>query len=83
VDRLGGERLTVLQFDAHTDLRPEYEGTRHSHAAVMHQVHEAVDIVAVGIRALTREEAALAKGATGSTSSTRTTSTRGTRGWTR
>lgn len=59
-ERLGGERLTVLQFDAHTDLRPEYEGTRHSHAAVMHQVHGAVDIVAVGIRALTGEEATLA-----------------------
>jgi agmatinase len=61
VERLGGERLTVLQFDAHTDLRPEYEGTRHSHASVMHQVHEDVDIVAVGIRALTVEEARLAK----------------------
>lgn len=61
VDRLGGERLSVLQFDAHTDLRPEYEGTPHSHAAVMHQVHEAVDIVAVGIRALTGEEARLAR----------------------
>jgi agmatinase len=61
VDRLAGERLTVLQFDAHTDLRPEYEGTPHSHAAVMYQVHESVDIVAVGIRALTREESALAR----------------------
>jgi agmatinase len=61
VERLGGDRLTVLQFDAHTDLRPEYEGTRHSHAAVMHQVHEEVDIVAVGIRAVTREEARLAR----------------------
>lgn len=61
VERLAGERLTVLQFDAHTDLRPEYEGTPHSHAAVMHQVHESVDIVAVGIRALTREESALAR----------------------
>jgi agmatinase len=59
--RLGGERLTVLQFDAHTDLRPEYEGTPHSHAAVMHQVREEVDIVAVGIRALTRDEATLAR----------------------
>jgi agmatinase len=59
--RLGGERLTVLQFDAHTDLRPEYEGTRHSHAAVMHQVRDEVDIVAVGIRALTRDEATLAR----------------------
>ncbi len=62
VDRLGGERLTVLQFDAHTDLRPKYEGTRHSHASVMHQVHESVDIVAVGIRSLTSDEARLAEG---------------------
>ena len=62
-DRLAeeGERLTVLQFDAHTDLRPEYEGTPYSHAAVMHRVHENVDLVAVGIRALTREEAELAR----------------------
>jgi agmatinase len=60
-ERLAGERLTVLQFDAHTDLRPEYEGTPHSHAAVMYQVHEQVDIVAVGIRALTGDEARLAE----------------------
>lgn len=60
--RLKGERMTVLQLDAHTDLRPEYEGTAFSHAAVMHQVREHVDIVAVGIRALTRSEAKLAKG---------------------
>jgi agmatinase len=65
VRRLGAERLTVLQFDAHTDLRPEYEGTPHSHAAVMHQVHRDVDIVAVGIRALTGEEAHLARAADG------------------
>jgi agmatinase len=65
VRRLGAERLTVLQFDAHTDLRPEYEGTPHSHAAVMHQVHRDVDIVAVGIRALTGEEARLARAADG------------------
>jgi agmatinase len=56
-----GERLSVLQFDAHTDLRPEYEGTPYSHASVMHRVHEDVDLVAVGIRALTGEEAALAR----------------------
>lgn len=51
-----GRRLTVLQFDAHTDLRPEYEGSPYSHASVMHRVHDRVDVVAVGIRALTREE---------------------------
>src|SRR5690606_6099202 len=28
-----GRRLTVLQFDAHTDLRPEYEGSPYSHAS--------------------------------------------------
>lgn len=59
--RLRGERMTVLQLDAHTDLRPEYEGTAYSHAAVMAQVREHVDVVAVGIRALTRDEARLAK----------------------
>ncbi len=64
-DRLAaeGRRLTVLQFDAHTDLRPEYQGSAYSHASVMHRVHErGVDLVAVGIRALTREERELARG---------------------
>ena len=62
-DRLAGQgkRLTVLQLDAHTDLRPEYEGSEYSHAAVMHRVHENVDVVAVGIRALTSDEADLAR----------------------
>jgi agmatinase len=61
-DRLGPDRrLSVLQFDAHTDLRPEYEGTPYSHASVMRRVHDRVDIVAVGIRALTAEEMALTR----------------------
>ena len=61
VDRMKGKRLSVLQFDAHTDLRHEYEGSEYSHAAVMHRVHSNVDLVAVGIRALTREERELAR----------------------
>ncbi len=62
-DRLaaGGRRLTVLQFDAHTDLRAEYEGSRYSHASVMHRVRDAADIVAVGVRALAAEEMELAR----------------------
>lgn len=66
-DRLeaAGRRLTVLQIDAHTDLRPEYEGTPYSHASVMHRVHDRVDIVAVGIRALTREERELIRASDG------------------
>lgn len=55
------QRLTVLQLDAHTDLRPDYEGTPYSHASVMARVAEHVDLVAVGIRALTREEREVAR----------------------
>jgi agmatinase len=54
--RLGDRRLSVLQFDAHSDLRLAYEGSPYSHAAVMARCMDDVDIVAVGIRALTREE---------------------------
>lgn len=59
--KAAGRRLTVLQFDAHTDLREEYEGSPYSHAAVMARVKDDVDIVAVGIRAITREEMDLAR----------------------
>ncbi len=51
-----GRRLSVLQLDAHSDLRAEYEGTPFSHACVMYRVHQAVDLVPVGIRAITAEE---------------------------
>jgi agmatinase len=59
-DRLPeGRRLTILQFDAHGDLRLEYEGSKYSHAAVMAQCIDHVDLVQVGIRAITSEERAL------------------------
>jgi agmatinase len=63
-DRLDreGRRLTVLQVDAHTDLRPEYEGSPYSHASVMARVQDRVDIVAVGIRAITAEEMRVVRG---------------------
>jgi agmatinase len=59
VARLGKRRLSVLQLDAHGDLRPEYEGTPLSHACVMYRVHRQVDLVPVGIRAITAEERTL------------------------
>jgi agmatinase len=62
-DRLGAGRLSVLQIDAHTDLRPEYEGSEWSHASVMARVRDRTDIVAVGIRALSREERESLRGA--------------------
>lgn len=56
-----GRRLSVLQLDAHGDLRAEYEGTPFSHACVMYRVHQAVDLVPVGIRAITAEERRLTR----------------------
>jgi agmatinase len=51
-----GRRLTVLQFDAHGDLRPEYEGSPWSHASVMARCIDCADLVQVGIRAITSDE---------------------------
>jgi agmatinase len=42
--------LTVLHFDAHTDLRTEYQGSPYSHASIMSHVWELCDFVSVGIR---------------------------------
>lgn len=59
VERLG-EELSVLQLDAHSDLRDEYHGSPWNHACVMRRILERTErIVAVGIRALTAEERAL------------------------
>jgi len=52
--------LSVIQFDAHADLRNTYEGTTFSHACVMARVCEFMNpacVVQVGIRALSIEEA--------------------------
>ena len=50
--------LTVVQFDAHPDLRASYEGTPHSHACAMHHIVDAgARLLAVGIRSAEKEEA--------------------------
>jgi len=49
--------LSVLQIDAHADLRDQYDGTPHSHASVMRRVVEFCPIVQVGIRSLSADEA--------------------------
>lgn len=49
--------LAVLQFDAHADLREEYQGTPYSHAAVMHRILDlGIPTVQVGIRSLSAPE---------------------------
>src|SRR4051794_2536615 len=59
------ENLSVLQIDAHADLRDTYDGTPHSHASIMARVVKDMRIpsVQVGIRSISSEEAqALAAG---------------------
>ncbi len=50
--------MTVLQLDAHADLREKYEGTNHSHACVMYHFIDKGHTVQVGIRSLSGEEMA-------------------------
>lgn len=44
--------ICVLQIDAHTDLRQEYEGSAFNHACVMARAREWCPIVQVGIRSM-------------------------------
>lgn len=46
------EDLTVVQIDAHADLRPEYEGSRFNHACALHQASKDANLVQVGIRSM-------------------------------
>ena len=51
------DNLSILQIDAHSDLRDSYEDSKYSHASVMARIAELTDnIVQVGIRAQCREE---------------------------
>lgn len=48
--------FSVLQLDAHTDLRNEYEGSEYNHACVMARARETAMITQVGIRSMSAEE---------------------------
>jgi agmatinase len=51
------ENLSVLQFDAHADLRDSYTGGRYSHASAMRRVLDwTPHLVQVGIRSFCEEE---------------------------
>lgn len=52
--------LSVLQIDAHADLRNSFMGTPHNHACAMRRVLEHARATQVGIRSLSSEEAAAA-----------------------
>jgi agmatinase len=59
--------LTVVQIDAHADLRDSYEGERHSHACAMRRILEenVGPTVQVGVRSWSLEEARYMRGAQG------------------
>ncbi len=44
--------LSVLQLDAHTDLRPEYLGSKYNHACTMSRIKELCPVTQVGIRSM-------------------------------
>ncbi len=53
-ERVGS--LTVLQLDAHADLRQTYEGSVFNHACAMARAREMAPVVQVGIRSMSAEE---------------------------
>ena len=48
--------LTILQLDAHADLRDKYNGSKYNHACVMARAKELCPIVQVGIRSMEASE---------------------------
>jgi agmatinase len=48
--------ITVLQLDAHCDLRHEYKDSKYNHACVMARISELCPIVQVGIRSMDSSE---------------------------
>lgn len=57
-----GEEFTVVQIDAHGDLRHEYEGSIHNHACIMKRVVDmGLPTLQIGIRSICKEEADLIK----------------------
>jgi agmatinase len=50
------ENLSILQLDAHGDLRQTYEGSEFNHACAMARAREYAPIVQVGLRSMSAEE---------------------------
>jgi agmatinase len=52
--------LSILQLDAHSDLRNEYEGSPYNHACATARMREFAPVIQVGIRSMSQEEASCA-----------------------
>ncbi len=51
-------KLSVLQLDAHADMRDSYQGSPYSHASVARRISEIAPLTQAGIRSMSPEEAA-------------------------
>lgn len=56
--QVGRNDFVTVQFDAHADLRQEYEGTRFSHACTARRLVEFSKVFQIGVRNLSHEEEA-------------------------
>ncbi|MBU0573498.1 MAG: agmatinase [Candidatus Margulisbacteria bacterium] len=54
--RARNPRLSVLQLDAHADLRDSYKGNKDFHGSVMRRILEVCPAVQAGLRSLSQEE---------------------------
>lgn len=50
------DNLSVLQIDAHADLRNEYEGSKYNHACALYEANLNTNLVQVGIRSMASSE---------------------------
>ena len=48
--------LTVLQLDAHADLRSDYDGSPYNHACALHEASRTCNLIQVGIRSMDESE---------------------------
>lgn len=48
--------ITILQLDAHTDLRPKFHGSPYNHACAVYDASQNANLVQVGIRSMDSEE---------------------------
>lgn len=57
-ETLGQNKLTVIHFDAHKDLREVYESENYSHATVMRRILDLnpLQIIQIGVRSASEEE---------------------------
>lgn len=50
------ENLTVLQLDAHADLRSEFHGSKYNHACALHDASQNTNLIQIGIRSMDTSE---------------------------